>query len=187
MLSRDRPGRLLMLSRSRGSLALPAPPAAGWVELRSLEPDTPVRCVAAALPFGDGVFDVVVVGDVLADGNEAELLEAGRVLKPGGVLLVSGCGRLNRTPGLPLLRTRKLCHRLAQQDFDVRSCDIIGLLGRNFITGRRWLRPIAGLSHSVLIRARHHDDSPVVTPLRFGAPRSAGVRTALDSVSREAV
>lgn len=187
MLKHDRPVRLLLLSASPLHPGMPELPAGGWIELRPGHSDAPLRCARDALPFVDGVFEVVILCGVLADGSEDELREAIRVLKPGGILLISGRGHLQRPGKLPYLNVRKLRRCLGEQDFDVRRCDIIGLFGTNTVTARRWLRPIAGWSHSVLLRARHHDDSPAVTPLRFGAPRGAGVRAALDSVSREAV
>lgn len=187
MLRHDRPVRLLLLSASTDKPGMPELPAGGWVELRPGQPGGPVRCAWEALPFADDIFDVVVLFGVLSNGREAELQEAIRVLRPGGILLISGRGHFQRARGLPYLSVGKLCRCLDEQDFDVRSCDIIGLFGSNTVTARRWLRPIAGWSHAVLLRARHHDDTPALTPLRFGAPRAAGVRTALDSVSREAV
>lgn len=186
-IRRCSPLRLLLMSRARGRPGLPDLATGSFVELRLDDPSPVLRCRMDELPFGDGVFDVVIVSDLFRYGYEPELGEAQRVLKAGGVLLVCGRGRLNRSSGLPLLNVRSLCRELQRSSFDIRGCELIGLLGRNSVSEKRWLQPLAGLSHSVLLRARHHDDMPTVTPLRFRQQRAPGVRAALDSVSREAV
>jgi 2-polyprenyl-6-hydroxyphenyl methylase/3-demethylubiquinone-9 3-methyltransferase len=56
----------------------------------------PVQADAAALPFDDASFDVVVAGEVLEHVTDLEgtVAEATRVLKPGGTFV---CDTINRT------------------------------------------------------------------------------------------
>ncbi len=68
---------------------------------------------AEALPFGDGTFDAVTMTMVLhhVDAGRA-LAEAGRVLAPGGVLLVLGYGRYGGWRDAPHELRDLLTHRL---------------------------------------------------------------------------
>jgi SAM-dependent methyltransferase len=146
----------------------------------------PVRCVPAQLPFQDHVFDLVVLHHLVADGGEAELSEAARVLARNGVLLLLGLNRLGwryraqgglrRLPGLSLRRMRS---RLAELDLELLGLAGAGLAGRNgpgyMHTGvGRLAVPLADL---LLVQVRHRHTAGA-TPLRFGKPRAVVVQSA---------
>lgn len=145
-----------------------------------------VRCASAELPFQDGVFSMVLLYHVIAVGDEAELAEAVRVLARNGVLIVLGLNRLGwryraqgdgrHLPGLAPLRVRT---RLEQLDMTMQGFAGAGLAGRPgpVFMNDGLLGLAAPLADLVLLQARH-SDSPEVTPLRFGKPRSAVVQSA---------
>lgn len=62
---------------------------AGDFEVRSANLD--VRLDARALPFNDGTFDVVLFSEVIehVEDSQETLTEISRVLKPGGILLIT--------------------------------------------------------------------------------------------------
>ena len=146
-----------------------------------------VRCASRQLPFQDRVFNMVVLHHVVADGDEAELAEAVRVLARNGVLILLGLNRMGwryrvqdsgrRLPGMAPFRVRSRLERLGMT--------MQGFAGAG-IGGRR--RPafmadgLAGLAAPVadivLLQARHRD-SPEVTPLKFRKPNSGVVQSAV--------
>ena len=89
------PGRLLDVGSADG-------PSVGWltcsglhatldVDPRGLRPGSGVQATALALPFADGVFDVVGAFDVVehCEPEADAVAELARVLAPGGRLLLS--------------------------------------------------------------------------------------------------
>lgn len=148
-----------------------------------------LNCRASALPFEARVFDVVILHQLISDGREAVLDEAGRVLKAGGQLLVIGCGRFGGADQAgPGLRARRLCLTLRRRNFQIRQCEGLGWRGRGVSLGASWQLPLLAFCELVLVRARHRDHEPMVTPLRFSRPGPRAARgAALDSLSRQAV
>lgn len=148
--------------------------------------DQRIRCDTTQLPFQDGVFSLVVLHHVIGSGDEAELEEAVRVLARAGVLIVLGLNRMGwryraqdgvrRLPGLAPLKVRA---RLDQLDMTMQGFAGAGLAGqpRPAFMDKGLLGLATPLADLVLLQARHRD-SPEVTPLRFGKPRSAVVQSA---------
>ena len=145
-----------------------------------------IRCETTQLPFQDGVFSLVVLHHVIGSGEEAELEEAVRVLARTGVLIVLGLNRMGwryraqdgvrRLPGLAPLKVRT---RLEQLDMTMQGFAGAGLAGQPgpAFMDQGLLGLATPLADLVLLQACHRD-SPEVTPLRFGKPRSAVVQSA---------
>jgi SAM-dependent methyltransferase len=148
-------------------------------------------CRTRSLPFMDDVFDVAVVYHLLGDGLEPELQEAGRVIRPGGQLLVIGTGRFSGTRKKhgreqPSMKVQSIIRQMRSLDFDIRKCQGIGLRGRSLRLDARWQMPLLTFSNLILIRGRHQGNHPMVTPLRFSRSGKGSVGLpALDSLSRE--
>ena len=153
---------------------------------RQAGPAQRVQCDTGELPFQDKVFSMVVLHHVLADGKEAELSEAVRVLARDGVLIVLGLnrqgwrhrsqGKIRRLPGLAPLKVK---FELDRQEMTMQGFAGAGLLGMKspvfMHSGPAALGlPIADV---ILLQARHRN-SPEVTPLRFREQRSTVVQSA---------
>jgi SAM-dependent methyltransferase len=86
----------------------------------------PAQCDIAALPFGDGSFDMVVSMDVIVHFPRGEedrpVAEFARVLRPGGVLAI-------RVSALDLLRSRHSMFAEERQRFTKKR--LVELLERN--------------------------------------------------------
>ncbi len=106
-------------------------------------------CDAERLPFADAVFDVVSVAFGLRNmtRKEAALLEMGRVLRPGGRLLV-----LEFSTPMPLLR----------KPYDWYSFGLMPLLGKLFANDADSYRYLA---ESI----RMHPDAPTLKAMMKGA------------------
>lgn len=127
-------------------------------------PEALLRCASAELPFLDGVFSCVTLYHVIAEGGEAELEEACRVLAPGGHLLVVGlnhCGWVGFDAGawngVPRLHALRVRHRLSDLGMVVEGQFGAGLLGRNrpAVIADGWKRLALPLADIVLLHARH--------------------------------
>lgn len=193
-----RPRRALMVTSS-----LTAPPvfAAGADARITLiktgdgsGPRASVECAARSLPFQPRVFDLVLAHHVLCDGDEPELREFERVLEGGGRLVILGLGywcsryRLSRGANVAAaIRPLRLCRALRKRDFVIESCSGQHVAGVPIETGNGWRTPLVGFSDQIMIQARATGNQHVVTPLRFGPPRTVGARsTAHESLIREA-
>jgi SAM-dependent methyltransferase len=191
-LRRLHPQRLLLISAR--SAECPALPELAGMHLAPLNCSGDLAggvlsCRVSALPFEARVFDVVILHQLISDGREAVLIEAQRVLKAGGQLLVIGCGRFGGAGKAgPGLRAQRLCQTLRRRAFQIRQCEGLGWRGRGVSLGAAWQRPLLEFCELVLVRARHQDHEPVVTTLRFSRPGPSAARgAALDSLSRQAV
>lgn len=191
-LRRLHPQRLLLISARAEEC--PAVPELAGMYLAPLDCSGDLAagvlsCRLSALPFESRVFDVVILHQLISDGREAVLLEAQRVLKAGGQLLVIGCGRFGGAgKARPGLRARRLCQILRRRSFQIRQCEGLGWRGRAVSLDAVWQQPLLTLCELVLVRARHHDHEAMVTPLRFSRPGPSAARgAALDSLSRQAV
>lgn len=192
-LRRQRPQRVLLISDGTVPWALEE--TSGTFVLRLQAADTRVAgaivCMVDQLPFADGSFDLVILYAVLADGSEKLLVEASRMLKPGGQLLLIGPGRFGGCRGKPehvALKPGRLCRVLEQHSFRIARCEGMGLRGRAVNLASRWHLPMLPWCEIIAIRARHRDHGTMVTPLRFRHARASGARgAALDGLSRQAV
>ena len=146
------------------------------------DPDQPVRCATASLPFQDNMFDRVVLHHVVSDGMEPELAEAVRVLTRDGVLIILGINRLGwrfrfqgRWRPLPGIAPLKVKSRLDRLDMTMQGFAGAGLFGLRrpvfMSSGLAGLgSPIADV---ILLQARHRG-GPEMTPLtRSGVVQSA--------------
>ena len=191
-LRRLHPHRLLLISAR--SAECPALPELTGMHLAPLSCSGDrsggvLSCRLSALPFEARVFDVVILHQLISDGREAVLDEAQRVLKAGGQLLVIGSGRFGGAGRAgPGLRAQRLCQALRRRAFRIRQCEGLGLRGGGVCLDASWQRPLLAFCELVLVRARHHDHEPMLTPLRFSRPGPTAARgAALDSLSRQAV
>jgi SAM-dependent methyltransferase len=194
-LSRLRPQRVLMVSAAGAELpALPEARDMHLVILRGdrMRADSALVCSLDALPFETGAFDVVIYCHSISDGHEAELEEGCRVLRPGGQLLVTGCGGLGGARSVrwrsPALRAGRLCRALNRREFRIEQCMGLGLRGRPLTLQAGWQRPLLVFCERVLIRARRRDRETIVRPLRFSRTGPVSARgAALDGLSRQAI
>lgn len=144
---------------------------------------TGLSCRSAELPFTEACFRLVILWHVLAEGAEAELQEAQRVLAVGGDLLILGLqqgvpGKSGwQQPDLPQLRRRQLLGRLQSTGMEV-----VSVLGSGLPVNRNWVMRRSGLSGAllpfarlVLIRARHANGD-ALSPLRLQDFRSGVAR-----------
>lgn len=146
-----------------------------------------VACSSAQLPFQDHVFNMVVLYHVVGNGDEEELAEAVRVLARNGVLLLLGLNRIGwryraqgaaqALPGLAPLRVKAQLERLGMTMQGFAGAGLCGRPRPAFM-GAGISSLATPLADIVLLQARHHD-SPEVTPLRFGKPRTSVVQSAL--------
>ena len=152
-----------------------------------------VFCEFDSLPFEDGAFNIVVAHHVLGEKLPGDLEELQRVLSHGGQLLIIGRGLLDikgrfRADSPAALNLYSTQHLLRRRGFRIISCEGFGIFGMNVRLNRSWQKLFLPFSDRVLIRAQHHINKHVATPLRFSSPQAAGVRSAaLDSLNREAV
>jgi hypothetical protein len=143
-------------------------------------------CRPRQLPFQDRTFSMVVLHHVVGNGGEAELAEAVRVLARHGFLLLLGLNRMGwryrtqdqirRLPGIAPLRVKARLENLGMVMQGFAGAGIGGLQRPAFM-GHGLAGMAAPLADLLLLQARHRD-SPEVTPLRFGKPRSSVVQSA---------
>lgn len=189
-----RPRNLLLIGAGLDGLDQESLKGSGFqvrLESRGNTADGSLVCRTCSLPFGTHEFDLAVVYHLLSDGLEPELEEACRVIRPGGQLLVVGAGRFsgaNKNQGReqPSMNVQSIIRQMRSQDFEIRTCQGIGLRGRALRLDAGWHAPFLKFSNLILIRGRHQGNHPMVTPLRFSRPASGSVRMpALDGLSRE--
>lgn len=148
-------------------------------------------CHTGSLPFRDEEFDMVLVQHMLSNGQEPELEEACRVIRPGGQLLMIGAGRFcgarkKQDREQPSMNVGSILRNVRSRDFEIKQCEGFGMRGRPVHLDARWQKPLLRFSNLILIRGRHRGNHPMVTPLRFGRPGGASVRVpALDGLNRE--
>lgn len=188
-IARRRPDRILVVSPAARSV----PGLEAWNVIRvETGGDGPVRCHSQALPFVDDAFDLVILHHVLEDGQEPELQEARRVLKPGGDLFVLGQGSLGwrarlsrRGADRPAIKLLPLCQQLRRRAFVLERCAGCGLAGIPVYWERVWQRPALPFADCVVLHGRHRPLEPIVRRLRFAQPRPAAARReAVESLFR---
>jgi SAM-dependent methyltransferase len=119
----------------------------GWEGLeyaRGMQAPRPVQCDIAALPFGDGAFDLLLSMDVIVHfprGEETRpAAEFARVLRPGGLLVI-------RVSALDLLRSRHSMFAQERQRFTrrrlVRLLEDHGFAVRRCTYANALLMPVA--------------------------------------------
>lgn len=162
------------------------------VDTRHMSGMASLECRAGMLPFEDQAFNLVIVQHVLCDGNEPELDEIKRILRGDGQVIAIGRGRFGMRGEelrneLPHIDARALCRNLRQREFLVRQCEGFGVFGRPAHLAGRWTETVLPFSDAVLVRGQHEVQRPVVTPLRFSRPQTAGMQsTAAEGLRRQA-
>jgi SAM-dependent methyltransferase len=184
------PRRLLLLCGAGGALELPPLPDCRVTLVDAAAPA--VQCRLDELPFQSRVFDCIIAAGVLADGREPSFSELLRVLEPGGELLVLGDGhwsplrRRQPQPG-PGLRSSRLAEALRRNSFVLEDCHGHGLLGLDIATGSGWCKPLAALSDTLLVSARHRGNGAQRASLRLVSANALKPHPAvMEGLSREA-
>lgn len=185
-LAELQPRRVLLVCRNPDDIGtLPEQPGARIYTVNPAPGHMTPSVVATLpwLPFQSEVFDLVVVHDLVCDGDERLLGEVRRVLKSGAHLLVIGMGRYGlehlarrRTngDGPAAIRPWRLCRRLRQRSFVIEACRGYGIARARIDTGEGWRRPLVTVSDRVCVRARFSQVRPVIRRMRFRQPRAAG-------------
>jgi len=139
LLLRRRPARILVMKHP-GAADLPLE-LAGKAEVVRLSDDVgdnnaPLQCRIEALPFEEASFDLVILHHLVADGEEAFLGEALRVLAAGGDIVISGLNSsglrnyiVNRKNKVPGLKLNRICKFLKSQSINIEQCLLMGLGG----------------------------------------------------------
>jgi SAM-dependent methyltransferase len=200
LLARRRPARILVMKLAgAGDLPLDLVDAAQVIRLSTDDScsDAGLRCRIKALPFEEAAFDLVILHHLVADGSEAYLSEALRVLAAGGDIVISGLNSsglhnriINRKYRVPALKLDRICRLLKSRSFNVEQCLLMGFGG--------FSRPAAtaiwhgiGLPFAdrVVLHGHHRSNIQNARILRFRQMKARGrAPAALDGCSsREAV
>lgn len=156
----------------------------------AVNPQAPLECSSAALPFQDDVFRVVILSLVTENGAEPELDEACRVLMQGGELFLLGMNRRSwsgirggRRADVARMSLPRVMTRLNEQDMVVEHITGIGLMGQAGpkMESNRFSAVGLPFADLVLIRARHRT-RPGMTRLALKKYPAGVLPTAISSV-----
>ncbi len=134
-----------------------------------------LHCRSNELPFVDAAFRQVALWHVIATGKEAELLEACRVLQPGGDILLLGLNqmaigaRFDRTAiDLPRLHRQSLHEQLSELDMEVTGAWGSGLAGvaRPVFRQDGWSGLLLPFADQMVLRLQHAQAAGL-SPLRM--------------------
>jgi len=148
-----------------------------------------LECSSSALPFQDGVFQVVLLSLVTQNGDEPELGEACRVLMPGGELFVLGMNRVSwagmrcrKKAAAVRMSLPRVLARLNDLDMAIEHITGLGLLGQSGpkMESNRLSTMALPFADLVLIRAMHRT-RPELTKLRFKKYPAGVIPTAINA------
>ena len=197
LLARRRPARVLVLKLA-GATDLPLEPAGVAQVIRLSTDDTcsdaGLRCRIAALPFETAAFDLVILHHLVADGGEACLAEALRVLAAGGDIVISGLNSsglrnriANRKYRVPALKLDRVCRYLKSRSFNVEQCLLMGFGGLSRPAAKPLWHGIGlPFADRVVLHGHHQSHIHNARILRFRQIKATGpAPAALDGCSRE--
>ena len=195
LMVKRRPQRVLVLKHADAD-DLPLEPVSPVQIIRlsadETAADAVLRCRLGALPFEEASFDLVILQQLIVDGNEPVMRSALRVLAAGGDLVISGLNSAglqyrikNRKDQFPGLRINRIVEHLKSESFNIVHCLRMGLAGwsrPSFNFGGRGLAmPFADY---VALHVQHQSNSKNASILRFKKTRRSRVASAaLDGVS----
>ncbi len=197
ILLRRRPQRVLVLGHARADdVPLESTGRAQIISLGANNPaHVPLRCRIEALPFGDTVFELVVLQHLVHDGSEAVFCEALRVLKPGGDLVISGLNASGlryllgkRQACLPGLRIHPVMQQLTVESFIIVRCLRTGLLGLSRPASLdSWHGLVLPFVDHIVLHALHHSGVASGNVLRFKQAQAGGVVSAAFEICSDRV
>jgi hypothetical protein len=144
LMAKRRPQRVLVLQHAvADELPLSSLGPVQIIRLSSHEPDQDmctdaavIKCRMSALPFEPASFDLVVLHQLIADGDEAVMQEAMQALVAGGDLVICGLNSAgiqfrikNRQDQFPGLKINRIIERLKSESFNIEQCLRLGLAG----------------------------------------------------------
>lgn len=200
LLAKRRPERILILKRAgTDDLVLET---VGREQIIRLSTDqaaveSVVRCRLDALPFAEASFDLVILQQLLCDGDEPVLRVALQVLVAGGDLVISGLNSAgvqyrikNRQDQLPGLKINRMVEHLKSESFKIEHCFRVGLAGmsrpapKNCWQANGWSGLAMPFADHVMLHAHHQSNILNASILRFRQiKRSRVASAALDGVS----
>ena len=200
LLARRRPTRILVMKLAgAGDLPLPQEETMQVIRLSSDAASAAggLQCRIEALPFEEAAFDLVILHHLVADGAEACLAEAMRVLAAGGDIVISGLNSsglrnriINRKQRVPALKLDRICKLLKSRSFKIEQCLLMGLGGFSRPAPRpTWHGFGLPFADRVVLHGHHQSKIHNARILRFRQMKPAGrTSAALDGCSnREAV
>lgn len=163
--------------------------------------DAVVRCRLSALPFEQASFELVVLQQLISDGNEPVMRSALRVLVAGGDLVISGLNSAglqyrirNRQDQFQGLRINRIIEHLKSESFTIVQCLRKGLAGwsrparKVSSHGAGWHGLAMPFSDYVVLHGHHQSNIENASVLRFKqAQRSRVATAALDGVGSRKV
>jgi SAM-dependent methyltransferase len=200
LMAKRRPERVLILKRA-GADDLVLEPV-GRVQIIRLSTDpaaaeSTVRCWLGALPFAEEAFDLVILHQLVSDGDEPVMRSALQVLVTGGDLVISGLNSAglqyrikNREDQFPGLKINRVIEHLKSESFKIEHCFRMGLAGlsrpapKTCWQGNGWSGLAMPFADHVMLHGHHQSNIQNASILRFKqAKRSRVASAALDGVS----
>lgn len=159
--------------------------------------DAVLSCRLSALPFEEASFELVVLQQLVSDGNEPVMRSALRVLAAGGDLVIIGLNSAglqyrfrNRQDQFPGLRINRVIEHLKSKSFNIMQCLRMGLAGRSPPAGKNrrhgggWHGLVMPFADHVALHGHHQSNIENASILRFKQARRRRVSSAaLDGVS----
>ena len=200
LLAKRRPERVLVLKHA-GADDLEWEPV-GRVQIirlstEQMAAESTIRCRLGALPFAEASFDLVILHQLVSDGNEPVMRSALEVLVAGGDLVISGLNSAglqyrikNRREKFPGLKINRIIEHLKSESFKIEHCFKMGLAGLsrpapiNCWKGNGWNALTMPFADRVILHGHHQSNIQNASILRFRqTKRSRVASAALDGVS----
>ena len=193
-IERHRPLRALVLSARPERLSIAGVPSGCAVRFANgAEPRwSSLVCTPPSLPFQVDCFDLVVLHEMVTQGDERLLATVRRSMPGGSQLLVLGRARFSaqrlgrKTRGENAWRPGWLSRRLRLMGFVTKDVRGRGVGGMDVGTGTGWRKSLLGCSDRVALRARRSEARHDIRLVRFSPPKVSNPTAAWDSVNREA-
>jgi len=200
LLAKRRPERILILKHASADNLLLEPVGRAQTIRLSTDPtaaDSTVRCWLGALPFAEASFDLVILHQLVSDGDEPVMRSALEALVAGGDLVICGLNSAglqyrikNRQEQFPGLKINRVIEHLKSESFKIEHCFKMGLAGLsrpapiNCWKGNGWHALTMPFADHVVLHGHHQSNIQNASILRFRqAKRSRVASAALDGVS----